>query len=138
MSDIKQWIIIRKDLKMRRGKEIAQGAHASMKVFLDGSLIRKFDQYDSRPYEPAILEIDLWQEAEEWLDKGFAKITLQVNSEQELLEVYNKAKNANLPCAIIQDSGKTEFHNVLTYTTCAIGPASVDKVNNIVKDLKLY
>ena len=27
---IKQVIVIRKDLKMRRGKEIAQGAHASM------------------------------------------------------------------------------------------------------------
>jgi PTH2 family peptidyl-tRNA hydrolase len=28
--DIKQVIVIRKDLKMRRGKEIAQGAHAAM------------------------------------------------------------------------------------------------------------
>ncbi len=27
---IKQIIVIRKDLKMRRGKEIAQGSHASM------------------------------------------------------------------------------------------------------------
>ena len=30
MSDVKQVIVMRKDLKMRRGKEIAQGAHASM------------------------------------------------------------------------------------------------------------
>jgi PTH2 family peptidyl-tRNA hydrolase len=28
--DVKQVLVIRKDLKMRRGKEIAQGAHASM------------------------------------------------------------------------------------------------------------
>lgn len=31
----KQVIIIRKDLNMRKGKMIAQGAHASMKVFFD-------------------------------------------------------------------------------------------------------
>ena len=29
-SDTKQVIVIRKDLKMRRGKEIAQGCHAAM------------------------------------------------------------------------------------------------------------
>ena len=28
-EDVKQVIVIRRDLKMRRGKEIAQGAHAS-------------------------------------------------------------------------------------------------------------
>jgi peptidyl-tRNA hydrolase len=28
-DDVKQVIVIRRDLKMRRGKEIAQGAHAS-------------------------------------------------------------------------------------------------------------
>ena len=31
----KQVIVIRKDLNMRKGKMIAQGAHASMKVILD-------------------------------------------------------------------------------------------------------
>ena len=31
----KQVIIIRKDLNMRKGKMIAQGAHASMKVISD-------------------------------------------------------------------------------------------------------
>ena len=34
-EDPKQWIVMRTDLKMRKGKMIAQGAHASMKVLLD-------------------------------------------------------------------------------------------------------
>lgn len=33
--DAKQVIVMRKDLNMRKGKMIAQGAHASLKVFLD-------------------------------------------------------------------------------------------------------
>ena len=32
---VKQIIVIRKDLKMRKGKMCAQAAHASMKVLLD-------------------------------------------------------------------------------------------------------
>ena len=32
---IKQVIVVRKDLKMRKGKIAAQAAHASMKVFFD-------------------------------------------------------------------------------------------------------
>ena len=31
----KQVIVMRKDLNMRKGKMVAQGAHASMKVILD-------------------------------------------------------------------------------------------------------
>ena len=34
MGSIKQVILIRKDLKMRRGKEIAQGSHASMEFLV--------------------------------------------------------------------------------------------------------
>jgi len=33
--EVKQVIVLRKDLQMRKGKMIAQGAHASMKVFFD-------------------------------------------------------------------------------------------------------
>lgn len=38
MSEPKQVIVMRTDLKMRKGKMIAQGAHASMKVFFDAML----------------------------------------------------------------------------------------------------
>ena len=39
MSDIKQVILFRKDLKMRTGKVAAQVAHASMKVFFDRKVV---------------------------------------------------------------------------------------------------
>lgn len=34
-SDVKQVLVIRKDLNMRKGKMVAQGAHSAMKVVFD-------------------------------------------------------------------------------------------------------
>jgi PTH2 family peptidyl-tRNA hydrolase len=126
MSKIKQVIVMRIQypdgkggfFKLRTGKQIAQGAHASMKVILD----------TPQPY-PAPMQ--------EWLTTRFTKVVVQVNTEAELLEVYNKAKNAGLPCALIQDSGATEFHGVPTYTAVAIGPDLIEKIDPITLSLKL-
>lgn len=60
---IKQVILIRKDLKMRRGKEIAQGSHASMEFLV--SLLRGSDSAD--------LKLTLDPAAAAWIDKGMAK-----------------------------------------------------------------
>lgn len=134
MYEVKQIIVVRKDLNMRRGKEIAQSCHASMAVFLNDSRI--FNK--NRPDLDKILMIDLWPESLEWLEEKFTKVCLQVNSEQELLDVYNKAKAAGIPSAVIKDSGKTEFNGVPTYTCCAIGPYESEEINKITGHLKLY
>ena len=73
----------------------------------------------------------------EWLDGLFTKIVVSVDSELELLEIHHKAMNAGIPCALIQDSGATEFHGVPTYTCCAIGPAEAKEIDPITKHLKL-
>lgn len=114
---MKQVIVVRKDLKMRRGKEIAQGAHASMK---------------------ATLENMNHKDVKEWLKGPFAKIVVRVDSEEELLEIYQKALQANLVCSLIQDAGRTEFHGVPTYTTVAVGPAKDAHIDQITGHLKLY
>ena len=63
---------------MRRGKEIAQGSHASMEFL--ASQIRQ------RLNENANISIDLNTDETAWLSKGMAKVCLQVNSEQDLLD----------------------------------------------------
>jgi PTH2 family peptidyl-tRNA hydrolase len=123
---IKQVIVIRKDLNMRKGKMIAQGAHASMKVFFDRL----------KPLENGF-SISLTPEMQQWIQGDFRKIVVYVNSEEELLEIYKQAFDSNLPCALIQDNGLTEFNGVKTYTAVAIGPASDIKVDKITKDLPL-
>lgn len=125
---VKQIIVIRRDLKMRRGKEIAQGAHASMAVLLDGMRL----QPDGSARLP------LWPEARHWLTEAFTKVTVKVNSEEELLAVHTAAKAASLPCALIQDAGRTEFKGVPTYTAVAVGPATSEQLDPITGALKLY
>ena len=120
----KQIIIIRKDLKMRRGKEIAQGAHASMS-FLTARIKNGY-----------LIPLTLVQQ--EWLDKSFTKITCYVLSELHLRNIYESAKTAGLEAHLIVDDGKTEFHGIPTATCLAIGPDYSENLDEITLHLPLY
>ena len=139
----KQVIIIRKDLNMRKGKAVAQGAHASLAVILDALRIGKLRMTNPRVLFGGTyggkLKPELRAESDgmqSWLDERFTKICVYVNSEAELLEVHQKVKEAGLPCSLIQDAGRTEFKEP-TYTAVAIGPDWADKIDPITGDLPL-
>jgi len=129
---IKQVIVMRKDLGMRKGKMIAQGAHASMKVFFDRAEWRSISEIE--PY--CQMWMPLTFSMYEWCRGIFTKICVSVDSEDRLHEVYKQAQDAGLPCALIQDAGKTEFKEP-TYTCCAIGPARDTEVDVITGELPL-
>lgn len=125
--DAKQVIVMRKDLGMRKGKMIAQGAHASMAVLLD-----RGDMHDDA------FRIELTPAMHTWIVTGrFTKVCVSVNSEAALDAVVTKAREAGVPCALIVDAGKTEFHGVPTKTCCAVGPAWTDEVDAITGELPL-
>ena len=133
MSNVKQVIVMRHDLGMRRGKCVSQGAHASMKVFLD-RIESVTDVPNSPNYEMRIHSIT--EDMREWIHGSFTKICVRVNSEDELLAIYNDAREHDLPVALIQDNGKTEFKQP-TLTCLAIGPVDSEKVDGITGHLKL-
>ena len=126
MRAAKQVIVLRKDLGMRKGKMIAQGAHASLKVVLDQATINGAD-----------LSIALSGPMAAWVGGHFTKVAVSVTSEEELDEVYAAAQQAGLLCAMIVDAGRTEFHGVPTKTCCAIGPGWVDDVDAVTGALSL-
>ena len=132
MTRIKQVIVIRRDLKMRRGKEIAQGSHAS------AAFLTRRIELRSEPRESAAVTLQLNQWEQQWLQQGTAKVCVRVDSEDELKEVHTKARAAGLESQLIRDSGKTEFGGVPTLTACAIGPAPADLLDPITGHLKLY
>lgn len=113
---LKQIIVLRTDLKMRRGKEIAQGAHASSKVILE---------HRRDPFVRI------------WLDGAFAKIAVGIDGEDAFLDLHRKAREAGIACAVIKDAGRTEFHGVETYTALAIGPGDPEKITELTGHLKL-
>jgi PTH2 family peptidyl-tRNA hydrolase len=66
-----------------------------------------------------------------WVGGRFAKICLSLEDEPALLQAYEEARKRGLPCAIITDAGRTEFHGVPTKTAVAIGPAAVTEIDAI-------
>jgi len=127
-SEPKQVIVMRKDLGMRKGKMIAQGAHASMKVLLDRMPQTTDGDFVITRTTPALTS---------WLTGRFTKVCVSVSSEADLVRVYEAAKAAGLLCAMITDAGLTEFKGVPTLTCCAIGPAMPEEIDPITGDLKL-
>lgn len=122
----KQVIVVRKDLNMRKGKIASQVAHASLGIFTKDAKILA-DK----------LTTTITKEAKEWFESSFAKIVVGCESEQELIEIYNKALVNKIPACLITDSGKTEFNNIPTKTTCAIGPALCEDIDKITGHLPL-
>ena len=127
MQTAKQVIVMRKDLGMRKGKMIAQGAHASLKIFLDRGALGADGGY-AFTTTPAMAA---------WLGGRFTKVCVSVDSEAALDAIVEQARVAGVPCALIVDAGATEFHGVPTKTCCAIGPAWTDEVDAITGALPL-
>lgn len=128
----KQVIIVRKDLNMRKGKMIAQGAHASMGAVFEGLRLV------SAPDGEEFLALPNTEDLHNWLVVGkFTKIALGINSEKELLDLAAQAKEAGLPHFLVRDAGLTEFDGVPTYTSLAIGPATSDRIDLLTGKLSL-
>ncbi len=116
-----------KDLKMRKGKMIAQGAHASMMGLTTKLSHWKADIYRGT-FDP---------EEEAWYFGTFKKVCVYVNSEEELMEIHQKAVEAGLKSNIVTDMGHTEFHGVPTKTCLAIGPNKIEEIDKITGNLPL-
>ena len=114
--DYKQALIVRTDLGMQRGKIAAQASHASVTA-----------SYKVLKKNPELFNA--------WF-KGMAKIVLKADDLQELLNLKEKAARAGITTALITDAGRTQIPSG-TITCLAIGPDEEDKIDKIIKNLKL-
>jgi peptidyl-tRNA hydrolase, PTH2 family len=115
--ELKQVIVVRSDLKMGKGKLAAQAAHASLTAA-----------------EQAADRHERW--FNEWKATGQAKVVVKVQSEEELQELFRRARSMKLPAALIQDAGRTQLEPG-TVTCLGIGPAPDGDVDPITGKLKL-
>ena len=124
----KQVIVMRKDLNMRKGKMVAQGAHASLRVILEAGA----------PDEARrTFAITMSEPMAAWLTGRVTKVGVAVDSEAALDAIVERAKIAGVPVALITDAGQTEFHGIPTKTCCAVGPAWTADVDAITGTLSL-
>lgn len=127
----KQVIVMKKfpkDRNMRTGKYVAQGAHASV-----GAILKLSHIQDDNLVIP-LKDPFVW----EWLTGNFKKVTLYVETDQELVDLYKKAQESGLPAALIKDAGLTEFNVVPTLTAVGIGPGNEELINKITGHLSLF
>ena len=123
---------MRKDLNMRKGKMVAQGAHASL-----GAFLKCFRKYNTSDYTTVFTtEFGKDSVLEAWLNGIFTKICVSVDSEQELLDLYYSIPEG-IPSSLIQDSGLTEFAGIPTYTCIGIGPFESEEIDKLTSHLKL-
>ncbi|MFH1393380.1 MAG: peptidyl-tRNA hydrolase Pth2 [Candidatus Micrarchaeota archaeon] len=113
----KQTIVVRTDLNMGRGKIAAQASHASLAAY------EKTKKNDA-------------EAAADWERMGMKKVVLKVQSEDELLEYYNKGKDAGIPVALIRDAGHTQVESG-SITCFGAGPWNEEELDKIYGKLKL-
>ncbi|WP_407357039.1 peptidyl-tRNA hydrolase Pth2 [Methanolobus sp. WCC5] len=114
MTEYKQCIIIRDDLKLSRGKLAVQVAHAAVSA----------SEWADR------------MTLERWKEGGQKKVVLRVPALKDLFELKEIARKQGLPTALIQDAGLTEIAPG-TVTVLGIGPAKTDEIDKVTGNLKL-
>lgn len=124
----KQVLVLRRDLTIRRGKEVAQGAHASL-AFITRRLIRIIGGYHL---------VKLTAAERSWLKNSYVKICLQCDTLEDMQDIHAKAISLGVETQLITDSGRTEFKGVPTVTALALGPDLVEKIDAVTGHLTLY
>lgn len=122
---VKQVIVIRSDLrdyngnKVRTGKLVAQGAHASLGVIL--GMMTKFKKREYVPADPKLyvetehnytLTFCEGSYMDKWINGRFTKICVSCSNEEDLLNLVACAKLREVPYCLITDASLTELNEL--------------------------
>jgi len=118
VTEIKQVIVVRSDLKMGKGKVAAQVAHAALDA-AEAARHKHPDWYDS------------------WREQGQAKVVVKSDGgEGALIDLQKQARSLGLPSSLIQDRGLTQVEPGTT-TCLGIGPGPSGEIDKVTGKLKL-
>lgn len=114
--DLKQAIIVRRDLPMSPGKLAAQVAHAAV-----GAVLKAVSPLNTLIHT--------------WMDQGMTKVVLTVANEAELRDLLRIANDKGFPYFLVTDEGRTEVP-AGSVTALAIGPGHIDSITGNLPLLK--
>ena len=137
MAEAVQYIIVRKDLEMSRGKMAAQVAHACL-----GAVLPHFVGKSN----PHISNFEGFEEygddIQEWLDGAFVKVVLAVDTRKALDRVARKLDGLGIPYEMIHDSCRTELTpedaDGTTRTCIGVCPIRRDRVPKFLTGIALW
>ena len=110
---------------------VAQAGHAS-----SGAVLNLMEKEINNNGEIRTLRILKNSPLDIWLNGVFKKVTVFVDSEEELLKVHKKALKKGLNSVLIQDAGFT-CYKPNTYTCCGIEPAPFKDFNGVTNHLSI-
>lgn len=125
MKNVKQVIVVRKDLKLRKGKIASLAAHAAMQFILDNN-------ESERPDE---LQVKLSQQEIQWLKGSFDKDVLGVDSQDALSDMVLRAEIHGINVYSIFDKSKKPDEGP-QLVCAAFGPDEEDQLEQVVGNLK--
>ena len=117
VSEYKQVIVIRTDIKMKTGKKCAQACHASLSA---AELARSNNVQVYRG----------------WKQSGQKKIVLKIGSEEEIRKLFYDIQAEGIAVFLVADAGLTQLEPG-TVTALGIGPALSSKIDKFCKEMKL-
>lgn len=134
----KQMIVVRRDLKMRKGKIAAQAGHACVDAVLKALAVRHGSPVALSDNGDPVFAPDDDSPLAAWFGAGVAKVCVYVDGEDALLDVADQGREQGLLVSLVRDAGITEFHGEPTYTCLAFEPLYPEQVDPITGDLPLY
>ena len=114
--ETKQVIVVRKDLKLTKGKMSAQAAHAAVEAYRA-----------TAEKNPNL--------AKSWVNSGEKKVVVYAENLEELYMIKESVPD-RIAAKVITDAGRTQLEPG-TVTCMGIGPASEEDLNKVTGKLKL-
>ena len=125
MRNVKQVIVIRKDLRLRKNKLVSLAIRATMQFILDNN-------ESDRPDE---LQVKLSQQEVQWLNDSFDNDVFGISSQDALSDMVLKAEfNGINVYSIFEKSKKPDEGPQLV--CAAFGPDEEDRISQVVGSLK--
>lgn len=127
-DEVLQYILVRSDIKMSKGKTAAQVAHAAVECY-----IKLFDKIiESKKGE----ELSYFMEVRhKWLSTGTKKVVLDAGSISRLDGIIASLDD-DIIAHVVVDQGRTEIEPD-TITCVGVGPDYASKLTPMFQDLEL-
>lgn len=126
MKSVKQVIVFRKDVKIRKGKLASLASQASAKFIIENNEADRNDE----------LFVKLSQEEVQWIKESFPKAVLGIDSATELTDLAFRAELLGINVYSVFDEKLTKADRSAYPICVALGPDDEELINQITSHLK--